>query len=70
MLNLEKDYDPQTRKFLKQPDENIPEYQMTENVCLNIIADYLYDIPVIEDSEQAENDLSYLIHTKASIFCA
>lgn len=43
---------------------------MTENVCLNIIADYLYDIPVIEDNEQVENDLSYLIHTKASIFCA
>ena len=51
-LNLERDYDPKTKEYLPQPDDQIPEYTLTEKVRLNIIADFLYDLPMVEDSEQ------------------
>ena len=64
-LDLKKDYDPNTGKYLEEPDYLLPNYQMTQVVHLNVLADYFFDLP---NHEVPQVNKKYLSTTRASLF--
>ena len=66
-LNLEKDYDPSTGEFLKQPDYLLPKYECSETASVNVLADQLFDMPC-EENVVEDGDKEYITKTKGSIF--
>lgn len=64
-LHLDRDYDPKTGEYLEQPEFLKPEYEMTQNVTLNILGDTFIDMAY---TDQVIEDKSYIRKTRAGIF--